>query len=71
MNDEIRLRGLLAAVVPHFRDPVVIHGVSEPVSFIAADILLTDGVDQLGTNHFVHVIVSGYEHLFNISFVLV
>ena len=57
MDDEVRLRGLHAAVMPHFRDPVVVDRVTELVGVTGADVLVAENVRKFRANHFVHVAV--------------
>ena len=57
VDDEVGLRALLAAVVPHLRDPVVVDRMAELVGELDVDVRLAHGVREFRANHLVHVAV--------------
>ena len=63
MNYEIGLRTRLAAIMPHFGDPIVVDGVPELVCELDVNICIADGVGKLCPNHFEHVAVCLYFHV--------
>ena len=51
MDDELGLRIVTSAVVPHLGDPVVVDRVSELVGGIAGDVLRADRVGEFAADH--------------------
>ena len=56
VDDEIGLLGFLAAVVPHFGNPIVVDGMAELVGIPRVHVFCPHGVFKLRTDHFKHVV---------------
>ena len=56
VDDKIGLLGFLAAVVPHFGNPIVVYGMAELVGIPRVHIFRPHGVFELRADHFKHVV---------------
>ena len=64
VTDKIPFGGFHPPVMPHFRDPVIIHRVAETVRIGHPHILFAQNVDQFRADHFVHITVVSGKHFF-------